>query len=158
MTTEDQTQPTDPASQAQRDREMLARIGAGLVTNRGPFVDGLLGFGDLARLHAIATRALELEEELRIFEEQHDELQGDYDDLEAELELMNGVVAGMEADAELGRLLEKQRDRSESRGRRWFSLTWRCNGRWWVDQVPKGTESHDTPEAALRAALEVDEP
>lgn len=78
--------------------------------------------------------------------------------LERELERMNGVVAAMEADAELGRLLEKQRDRSESRGRRWFSLTWRCNGRWWVEQVPKGTESHDTPEAALRAALEVDEP
>lgn len=72
--------------------------------------------------------------------------------LESELERMNGVVAGMEADAELGRLV-----RQMPIGKALFLVS----AGWFVDEAQtvsfyKGR--FDTPEAALKAALEVDEP
>lgn len=114
MTTENQTQPTENAGQAQRDREMLERIAAeAMDCLENAHAAGIrhpswrFDSADVLRAVALATRALELEEELRIFEEQHGELEGDYDDMEAELERMNGVVAGMEEDAQLGRLFRE---------------------------------------------------
>lgn len=156
MTTENQTQPTENASQAQRDREILRRVEKALARfghwSNSPVLD--FDAQDINGLLALATRALELEASLpelldeakreashavlcgmveRLgldgmqkngqeslesvlfrYAEEHEGLRAENATLreadkaggetirrlEGELERMNAVVAGMEADAE----------------------------------------------------------
>ena len=141
-------------------REASHAVLCGMVEHLG--LDGMEK-DDQESLESVLCRYAEEHEELRAENatlREADKAGGEtIRHLEAELERMNGVVDAMEADAELGRLLLRMPElRGKFPGWERIELAWYLeDGSWCVDNhrlCYSAGEYHDTPKAALKAALE----